>query len=220
MKKVSKACLSWLLTICLLITPFSGVFVFATDGDPGPGPLIDISVSPYDAVLADTEITVSYSANGTTTVASCDTRLEGVSLGTTETVTFTPEEQGLQNGRYTLIAEAVGSNGVTSYDVVTFVVCDDMDISFSYAEDESIVPDINGATATVYEVEPLEYSMGYGTTSNNDTTPGDALVYDEATVDQMKYWNIPVTLDSMSGIPYQTFDVALNGKTAGDVVVR
>lgn len=220
MKKVSKALLSWLLTICLLITPFSGVFVFATEADPGPGPLIEISIDAYEYVTVDTAITVTYSANGDTTVASCDTRLEGVSIGATETITFTPAEQALVGGSYTLVAEAVGSNGVTSYDVVTFIVCDEVDVGFTYAEDNSILPADPNATASTNYVEPLDYSMGYGATTDGNVALEDIKPYDAATTHGVQYLNKAVSSQSMAGIPYQSFDVALNGKTDGEVIVR
>ncbi len=217
MKKALKAALSCLLTLCLLLTPFSGVLVFASSED---GPTIRFSIAPLCYVTPDTAITVTYSANGDATLASCDTRLEGISLGTAETVTFTPADRELTSGVYTLVGEATDSNGATTIDTVSFVVTNNLDISFSYAGDESIVPSVDGATASYHAVTPLDYTMGYGTTANGNVALEDALSYDALTAYNMQYLNVAVENRSTSGIPYQTFDVALNGKTDGEVVVR
>ncbi len=217
MKKALKAALSCLLTLCLLLTPFSGVLVFASSED---GPTIRFSIAPLCYVTPDTAITVTYSANGDATLASCDTRLEGISLGTAETVTFTPADRELTNGVYTLVGEATDSNGATTIDTVSFVVTNNLDISFSYAGDESIVPSVDGASASYHAVTPLDYTMGYGTTANGNVALEDALSYDALTTYNMQYLNVAVENRSTSGIPYQTFDVALNGKTDGEVVVR
>ncbi len=215
MKNIFKSALSCLLTMCLLLTPFSGILVFAQDG-----PTIEFNISMFDSVLPDMPITVTMTANGDATLASCDTRLEGVSIGKDATVTFTPADKSLANGVYTLIAEATDSNGVKSFKSMAFYVTDEIDINFSYADDESIVPSVDGATATYHAVTPLEYTMGYGTTANGKVALEDTLSYDALTTYNMQYMGSAVDNDSAAGIPYQTFDVALNGKTDGEVVVR
>ncbi len=215
MKKAMKAALSCLLTFCLLLTPFSGIAVFAVNG----GPNIDISIRNLDYVLPDTVISVQYEANGAD-LASCDTRIEGISLGGNASVSFTPAEKGLTNGRYTLVAEATDTNGKTNIEVVTFVVTSKMDITFSYAEDESIVPSVDGATASYYAVTPLEYTSGYGSTANGNVAVDDATAFDAYTTYALQYYGQSIETSSTSGIPYQAFDVALNGKTDGEVVVR
>ncbi len=170
MKKALKAALSCMLTLCLLLTPFSGVLVFAQGG-----PTIRFSINPFDYVTPDTAISVTYTANGDATLVSCDTRLEGVSIGNAETATFTPAERKLTNGVYTLVGEATDSNGETTIDTVSFVVTNNVNIDFTYAEDESIVPTIDGATASYYEVTPLEYTVGYGATAGGNVQIGDAI---------------------------------------------
>ncbi len=217
MKRISKAALSCLLTLCLLLTPFSGLFVFAQSAD---GPTIRFSISPLEYVTSDTPITVTYNANGDATLTSTETRLEGTTIGTANTVTFTPADRGLTNGVYTLVGEATDSNDNTTINTVSFIVTDQIDINFSYADDESIIPSVDGATAVYHAISPLEYTMGYGTTANGDVALEDVLSYDALTTYKMQYMNEPIDVESTSGIPYQTFDVALNGKTDGEVVVR
>ncbi len=215
MKKAFQSALACLLTLCLLVTPFSGVLVFAQGA-----PSITFSIRNFDYVLADTAITVAMTANGDATLTACDTRLEGISLGTDATVTFTPQEQNLTNGVYTIAAEATDSNGETAIDTVTFIVTDNVNIDFSYAEDESIVPSVDGATAAYHEVTPLDYTAGYGTTADGIVSLEDILPYGENNTVLMQYYGSPLSNNSTSGIPYQTFDVTLNGKTDGEVAVR
>ena len=215
MKKAFQSALACLLTLCLLVTPFSGVLVFAQ-----AGPFIEFSVSNFDYVLADTPITVTMTANGAATLTACDTLLEGVSLGAAANVTFPPDEKSLANGKYTLVAKATDSNGETTIKAVTFVVTDTVNIDFTYAEDESIVPTVDGATAVYHEVTPLDYTAGYGSTADGNVSFEDVIPYGQNNTILMQYYGNGLSNSSTSGIPYQTFDVALNGKTDGEVAVR
>ncbi len=215
--KLSKAILSWVLTLCMLATPFCGITVFATGGTP---PMITFNLSPYDYVTPDQEITVSFTPNGDATLTSCDTRLEGISLGSAETVTFTPEEQSLTKGTYTLVATATDSNGDSATKLLTFIVTDKVDINFVYDEDENIVPSIENAVAGVYEVEALDYSISYGSSTDGAVDYTDAIPYGADKAYALRYLGEGLSLPSATGIPYQIFTVALNGKTEGEVAVR
>ncbi len=215
--KVSKAILSWLLTLCLLATPFCGIVVFAAGGD---APTITFNLNPFDYVTPDSEITVTFAASGDATLTACDTRLEGISLGGSEYVAFTPESKELSYGTYTLIAEATDSNGVTAFDTLTFRVVESVDINFFYNENEEITPFDPNATASVHSIEALDYSMSYGSSTDGQVSLDNALPYDASTVYGVKYANESVMLDSSTGIPYQIFDVELNGKTDGEIVIR
>jgi len=222
--KIGKALLSWLLTAILVLTPFSSVIVFAADNGvdalSADTPEIDINIDNLSYVTADTAISVAYSATGDATLSACDTRLEGTTLSTDAAFTFTPADQSLQNGAYTLVAEATDSNGNTAIEVVTFYVVDKLDIGFSYAEDESIIPNDPDATAAYHEVTPLDYTIGYGATNDGNVAVDDALAYDDFSAIGMQYYNTPIEFTSVSGIPYQIFTIALNGKTDGEVIVR
>ncbi len=214
--KIWKQILAWTLTCCLLIAPFSGSLVFAL----GSAPDISFNISEQEYVTADTVIQVDFTAQGDAALTACDTRLEGVSLGTDASISFTPAEKGLSNGVYTLVAEATDSEGETAIAVRSFVVVDKININFTYNENEEIVPSLSGATAGYYSVEPLDYSVYYASTQNGELKPDNLYPYAASSVHKMKYFNETLYADSVSGIPYQLFDVSLNGQTDGEVVVR
>lgn len=217
--KIGKIVLAWTLTIALLITPFSGSIVLAFNESTAP--IIRASIDDLDYVTPNTVITVDIAAQGDATLTACDTRLEGTSISTEAAVSFTPAEQNLTtNGVYTLVSEATDSNGETAIFTVSFRVVDQVDIKFSYSADESVVPDDPNATAAYYAVDPLEYHVGYGSTQNGTVAVDDALAADPNAAYQMQYYNTPLETSSVSGIPYQQFDIALNGKTDGEVIVR
>ncbi len=222
--KIGKAFLSWVLTLTLVLTPFTSVIVFASETDLDAqstvAPEISVNISNLSYVTANTVISVSVTASENATLASCDTRLEGTSISTEASFTFTPADHSLTNGTYTLVIEATDSNGNTAIEALSFIVVDTIDIGFTYAEDESIIPSEEGAVASTHEVTPLDFTVGYGTTSNGKVNLDDTLTYDALSTYNMQYMNMPIETSSVSGIPYQMFEVALNGKTDGEVVVR
>ncbi len=217
--KIGKSLLAWTLTVCLLIAPFSGSVVFAFNSSNAP--IINANINTLDYVTPDTEITVNVTAKGDTTITACDTRVEGVSVSTESSVAFTPAQLGLTANRvYTIVTEATDSNNETAIKVLEFRVVDSVEINFTYAEDESIVPSDPNATAAYYKVDPLEYSVRYGSTQDGSIGVDDAYYANGIDAYELQYYNEAIETKSVSGIPYQQFDIALNGKTDGEVAVR
>ncbi len=216
--KIAKILLAWTLTVCLLIAPFGGSVVLAFNANNAP--IVTASIDTFDYVAANTPISVEFTAQGDSTLTSCEIRLEGAVISNESSFTFTPAELELDNGSYTLVAEAVDSNGEVAIRVFSFVVTDSIDINFHYAEDESITPSEDGAFAAYYEVEPLNYSVNYGSTSNGNISSADTQAYDPVAVYEMTYYNIALDTSSVSGLPYQIFNISLDGKTEGEVVFR
>ncbi|MBQ9413939.1 MAG: hypothetical protein IJU16_02300, partial [Clostridia bacterium] len=218
--KPGKALLSILLTLALLIPPFSGVLVFA--GDP-TGPQIHFNVSLQQYVLKDSEITVDFSSDAALT--KCETRLEGKVIGTDTFVSFSPESQGLTSGVYTLIAEATDENGNTAIKSTSFRVVDSIDARYQLDGNTMIIPE---TSVTAYAADVLDYNAGYGSTSDgtmqyeiSNDPAAEVKQMNDADLQAVRYLNVEGSAGaySVSGIPYQVFDIDLNGKTDGDIVV-
>ena len=210
--KLFKKFVSVLLSALFVLTPLCGTVVFA---DPAEI-YVDFSIDNFDYVTADTVIEVAFSGDA----VSYKTRLEGEVISTESNASFTPGSLSLTNGVYTLVAEAVDSEGTSTIGVVSFTVVDSLDIGFTYNENEDIVPVVPGATAQQHKVEPLGYTVGYGTASDGYIPLEGELLCGDYAEYGLKYLNLPVETSSASGIPYQTFDVDVNGKTEGEVIVR
>ena len=218
-----KKLLSILLSLALVVTPLGSVLAFANDGIALANtikPMITVNIDNHQYVTPDSIINISYSPKGGDSLVLSETRLEGKVISTNPNFSFTVSDYVNYFGSYTLVMQAKDSSGNTAYEFRTFIYTAETDITFTYAEDESIVPTDPDATAKYHEVEPLEFKMGYGSTNDGTVALDDVIAYDDYTAYAMKYWNEAVNLNSVSGIPYQTFDVALNGKTDGEVVIR
>ncbi|MBQ3069727.1 MAG: metallophosphoesterase [Clostridia bacterium] len=217
MKHVKKM-LAWTLSLCLLLMPFNGSLVFAFN-EVG-APQIDYNIENFTSVLPTSAVSVEVTANGDATLSSCSTRLEGVQLSTEASFTFTPADYELTEGVYTLVTEATDSNGLTAIETLSFNVRYALDIGFRYNDAEELVPSLDGSVASYYSVEPLTYVVRDGSTQNGKIDVEAAVDTDPNAAYKMQYMNEALHLYSVSGIPYQQFDVALNGKTDGEVAVR
>ncbi len=72
----------------------------------------------------------------------------------------------------------------------------------------------------IYAVDALSFSAGYASTANGEINLSAVELYDAADVYDLQYTTDYTELSSATGIPYQVFDVDLEGKTAGDVVIH
>ncbi len=209
-----KKLLSVLLCLALTIAPFSGVLSFASAASTTL-PLITIDLEPYETIAPDRTISVSFKAQGSATLAACDTRLEGTSLGTANALSFTPASCGLSNGLYTLVMEATDSLGNTSIEPITFAVSEDAEIA--YIVDNGVVTS-EGSTA-MHMVDALDFAASYGTTADGKLSLDGLSAYNAAELYDLKYTDDAVSVASAAGIPYQVFDVDLQGKTSGNVTI-
>ena len=180
-------------------------FVFAADNAPAnvntsASPQITTNIRPFDQVTANTVITINYTAAGSAELASCDTRLEGTSISKEASFSFTPASLDLSFGSYTIVMEATDSDGARSIKVVTFYVVDKMDIDFTYAEDESIVPGEANASASYHEVTPLGYTTGYGATADGTISFDATQLYSDAQQYEMTYYISALDANSKAGI--------------------
>ncbi len=211
-----KKLISLLLTVALLTAPLGVVFASAIVAS---APEISSSIGFNDFVTPTTVIQVNYSSSGTLT--SCLTKLEGTVVSSDSTVSLSAGELfGTKYGTYTFTMEATDSAGQTARDIVKINYVPFADIGFRYADDESIVPSEEGATAKYHEITPLEYKVGYGSTSDGSVALSDTLYYSDYDVYNLQYMSVPLHESSVSGMPYNLFDVSLNGMTEGNIVLR
>ncbi len=210
-----KKALSLLLSLVLIAMPFSGAIVFTASAADGTLPTISINIEPYAVIHPNTTVTVTFAAQSGSTLASCDTRLEGTSIGTGSTVSFTPTAKGLSDGLYTLLAQATDSDGDIAYQPLTFTVSSDVDASYT----------VNGNTVsttgsvTYYQANALAYDALYGASDDGVIDPTTLHFYSTADTNDMRYTDDAIVAASATGIPYQLFDVDLAGKTSGQVAV-
>ncbi len=210
-----KKAMSILLSLALIVLPMSGAFVLTAAAADGTAPTVNINLDPYAVIHPNTTVTVTFAAQGGSTLASCNTRLEGVSLGTGTSVSFTPAAQGLKDGLYTLVAEATDSDGDKVYAPLTFTVSSDADIDYT-VENGTVK---SNASVTMYEADALDFTAHYGASASGNVDTATLKTYSNADVNDLRYTDDGITAASISGIPYQMFDVNLAGKTSGKVAV-
>jgi len=220
-----KKALSILLCLCLLAVPFEGALALAADTaydiavSDGSAPIIYINIPHLSTVSSDTAITVDVTPQSGTYVAATDIRLEGVTLGTDYLpFTFTPAGCGLaDNAMYTVVVEATDSNGRVSVTPFTFFVDNSADAD--YTVNGGNVSAEEGASVSLHAATPLNFTAGYGSSKDGSVSTSSVNRYTDAVSYRLRYNGKPVEVSSASGIPYQTFDIDLNGKTSGEVAV-
>ncbi len=210
-----KKALSLLLSLVLIAMPFSGAIVFTATAADGTLPKININIDPYAVIHPSTTVTVTITAQGGSTLASCDTRLEGTSLGTGSTVSFIPAARGLTDGLYTLVVEATDSDGDKAFAPLTFTVSADAEPSYSITGNTVS----SSSAVTYYKADALNFDALYGSSADGQMDPTTLKYYSSSDVNDLRYTDDAVTAASVSGIPYQLFDVDLAGKTSGEVAV-
>ncbi len=220
-----KKALSILVCLCLLAIPFEGVLAFAADTaydsavSDGLAPIIYFNI-PHLATVSTTDtITVNVTPQEGTTVASTAVRLEGQILGTDYLpFSFTPAGCGLaENAMYTVVVETKDSNGLVSVTPLTFYVDNSADAD--YTVNGGNVTAEEGASVSLHAATPLTFTAGYGTDAKGNIDLAKVNGYTSTVAYQLQYDDKPVEVSSASGIPYQTFDINLAGKTSGEVAV-
>ena len=214
--KLTKKIVAVFLSALFVLTPLCSTITIAA---PALAVSISVNIRDFDEIRPDTLVEVKFTANGLSDV-TYDIRLEGETISTDSEFSFTPQSLGLKNASYTLVAEAKNSDGATAMKIISFFVRDKIDVDFYYAEDESIVPSVDGATASVYNVEALPFNVKYGTTSDGNVSLDDAKYVTDYEQYALKYWNESLETDSTSGVPYQIFDVDVSDKTEGTAAIR
>lgn len=204
-----KKIVSILCVLTLMVMPFSGL-TFVASASNGAPPTVAVNIAPYAAVTPATVITVEYAAASGATLTACDTRLEGTSLGTGTSVSFTPAAQALETGLYTLIMEATDSLGNQTIESLTFRVQPTVELS----------ADAAGATVSTFEADALNFTASYGTTTDGTIDLDAVSPYGALSQYDMRYTSNAVSASSSAGIPYQTFDINLAGQTTGKVAVN
>ena len=200
-----KKAIAMLLCAALLVMPLCGMTLFTASAATFSAPGVSVSIAPFDVVAPFETITVTY-----TDAASCDTRLEGTSLGTGSTMTFSPSSCGLADGIYTLMMEYKNASGVTSYETLFFYVD-------SNAQQGA---DSDGAAVSTFAVDALDFTAGYASSADGTIDLDDVTDYGAAEQYALRYTADTTGASSVSGIPYQVFDIDLEGKTSGSVAVH
>ncbi len=208
-----KKCCSLLLCLALLAMPLAGMSLSVAASTSQP--VVTVNIDPYDTVAPSDTITVSYAARGGRTLSACDTRLEGTSLGTGTTVSFTPASKNLADGLYTLMMQATDSAGETTYEPLTFLVSSSAEAAYTLVNG-SLTSD---STVTTYAAEPLELQAFYSTTQDGSLSLNGLGTYSAQDVYDLRYTGAGITASSAAGMPYQIFGINLNGKTTGKVTV-
>lgn len=204
-----KKCISILCVLALLSIPFGSLSFAGVTAANGPIPTVAVSIDPYQAVTPDTVITVSYAAQNGATLAACDTRLEGASIGTTASVSFTPASQSLSTGLYTLIMEATDSEGRRAIESLTFRVQPTVELS----------ADAAGATVATFAADALDFTASYGYTTDGMLDLSGVKPYGALSQYDIRYTDNAVSAASSAGVPFQSFDIDLAGRTTGEVAV-
>ncbi|MBQ3094049.1 MAG: hypothetical protein IJC52_02660, partial [Clostridia bacterium] len=210
---MSKKLLSIVLCMVMLVLPFSGSFAFTASA--AVQPVVTFTLDNYATITPQTTVSVTYLPSSGTTLSSCNTRLEGTSLGTGTTVSFTPASRSLPDGMYTLICEATDNLGNSVCVPRTFYVSSSADLPYTVSNGK-VTAD---STVTMYTADALDFTARYGTTSDGTLDPSTAIAYDAASLYNMQYSKGAVSASSVAGLPYQTFDINLAGKTSGKVAV-
>ncbi|MBE6764144.1 MAG: hypothetical protein E7553_07355 [Ruminococcaceae bacterium] len=76
------------------------------------------------------------------------------------------------------------------------------------------------ASNGTYAVEALSFTAGYASTTDGNLDLSAVKTYDAYEQYNLQYLNDNTALSSASGIPYQVFDVALDGRTNGTVALH
>ncbi len=76
------------------------------------------------------------------------------------------------------------------------------------------------ASSTTYTADALSFTAGYASTQNGEIDLSAVKVYDAYDTHDLQYTDTYTELSSASGIPYQVFDVDLEGKTSGTMTVH
>ena len=79
---------------------------------------------------------------------------------------------------------------------------------------------VGAATQTTYAVDALSFTAGYASSTDGTIDLSAVKTYDAYEQHNLRYLNDSTALSSASGIPYQVFDVELDGKTGGTVAVH
>ncbi len=214
-----KKLFSVLLSLMLLISPLSvslGV-VSASAEEP---PVINASINMFDHVTSECEITVSFEGANGKSLLICETVLDGKVISSEPQFSFVVSDHLDAYGSYSLVLRATDDAGVSATSVITFYYAEKTDINFYYNESEEIIPSEPSAVAATYEVFPFEYTMGYGTSADGNITPDEGYTYCDYTTFCMKHGGVAADTYSVSGIPYQRFDISLDGKTEGELAIR
>ncbi len=208
-----KKCCTLFLCLALLIMPLGGMSLTAFASTTQP--VVSVNIDPYDTVAPSDTITVSYAARSGRTLSACDTRLEGTSLGTAATLSFTPASRNLADGVYTLVMQATDSAGEVTYEPLTFVVSAQAEADYTL-KNGTITSDKVVAT---YAATALDVSAFYGTTQDGSLSLNGLGTYSAQENYDLRYTGKSVTASSAAGLPYQVFGINLNGKTSGKVTV-
>ncbi len=209
-----KKALSLLLSLMLIVMPFSGTIVFTASAADGNLPAISFNIDPYAVIHPSTAITVTCTAQGSA-ITACEVRLEGTLLGTFSPFTFTPAGCGLSDGLYTVIAKATDADGDVAYAPLTFTVSSDADAAYTVSGNTVST----AGSVTYYQANALNFDALYGASTNGVLDPATLKSYSTADVNDLRYTDDAVVAASSAGIPYQFFDVDLAGKTGGQVAV-
>ena len=76
------------------------------------------------------------------------------------------------------------------------------------------------AAGTTYAVDALSFTAGYASTADGEIDLSAVTLYDAADTHDLTYTDTYTELSSATGIPYQAFNVDLEGKTAGSVTIH
>lgn len=76
------------------------------------------------------------------------------------------------------------------------------------------------ASSTTYAVDALSFTAGYASAANGEIDLSAVQVYDAFDTHDLQYTDTYTELSSATGIPYQVFDVDLEGKTSGELTLH
>ncbi|MBR5134732.1 MAG: metallophosphoesterase, partial [Clostridia bacterium] len=214
-----KRMLSILLTLTMLAMPFMGVFpasMVASAVVSTTAPLVTANIDHLQTVSPSTVITITVTTQKGSTLASADTRLEGKTVATGSPVSFTPASLSLKDGVYTVVTEAKDSAGYVTIEPLTFYVDSNLNADYTLNDDGTVSTD---GSLTMVQASPLSFSAGYGTTTDGNIDLSAVTSHDPSASYHLQYTDTPVEVSSASGIPYEVFNIDLQGKTSGEVAV-
>ncbi|MBQ9413994.1 MAG: metallophosphoesterase [Clostridia bacterium] len=205
---ILKRSLGLLLSLCLLAACLASA---AALNAVAAAPAITINISQQEILLPDTVITATADASA----VSFAVRLEGKTIGTASPFSFTPASQNLGSGAYTMVVEAKDRSGNASFRSVTFRVSDEADWPYTLAGSTVTA---SGNVIRSYDATPLPVDGRFGTTADGvmDLTSCNDM---SALSEYRLTYGGEVTTSSVSGIPFQVFDIDLQGRTSGTVSV-
>ncbi len=79
---------------------------------------------------------------------------------------------------------------------------------------------VTAADSVTYAVDALPFSAGYASTTDGNVDLSAVKTYDAADLHDLTYTDTYTELSSATGIPYQMFDVDLEGRTSGQVTIH